>query len=144
MSPGGERVTAASSRPPWSLWGTAELLCYPTLQKMLLQLGEKDTKQLPFNYSVAGAPWGPGWSQRKILAEAASCDRAGETWARALGEREAAWLVRVLVPQCCASVTSFRVPSPVLSCSVQSSLSNHQGLGQGLACPLLCSLSLCC
>lgn len=27
MSPGGERVTVVSSRPPWSLWGTAELLC---------------------------------------------------------------------------------------------------------------------
>lgn len=60
-------------------------VCYPTLQKMLLHRGGKDTKQLPFNYSVAGASWGPGWSQRKILAEA-SCNRT--TWA---GAKVGAW-----------------------------------------------------
>lgn len=85
MSPSSERVTATSSWPPWSLWGTAgAAVCYPTLQKMLLlQLGGKETKQLPFNYSVAGASWGPGWSQRKILADA-SCNRT--TWAGAKKE----------------------------------------------------------
>lgn len=72
-------------------------------------------------------PGAPAGARGKILAEA-SCNRT--TWAGAkVGVwwgREAAWLVQGLVPQCCALAICFMVPSPALSCLVQSSLSNHQ------------------
>lgn len=87
VSPGGERVTAASSWPPWSLWGTARAAaCYPTLQKMLLQLGGKrDPNSFLSIIQWLELPGPPTGAWRKILAEA-SCHRT--TWA---GAKAGAW-----------------------------------------------------
>jgi hypothetical protein len=53
---------------------------------MLLQLGEKDTKQLPFNYSVAGVPGAPAGARGKSWQKqhlAIGLERPGlEPWGR--------------------------------------------------------------
>lgn len=75
-------------------------VCYPTLQKMLAQLGGKEPIWLPFNYSVAELPGATSWSQRKILA-GAFCTRVTQAGVRWEPEGERGSLAcAVLVPQC--------------------------------------------